>query len=148
MIRLKQADLLLNEVTDPKAQENFQRIKEYFEAVKYQESRTVVPFGYMGAAAAGTPLEFFSGSPGNTTKFIIPKAAVVKELTVANNGVTTALFSVYRNNAVFFTVQLTSGRKLVLDGLAYEFFAEDELYIAVTTGAATDPLVTLFFAWR
>lgn len=120
-----------------------ERLKQYAENV----ARFCVACGFDGTASTGRWLEFITNNPSNSTPFVIPKNAYLREITISCSSNSTSTTTIFKNSLATQSITLSNQRKKSETNLNISFNSLDEISVQVTSGSASKPMVFMFFVF-
>jgi len=106
-------------------------------------ARYVKTCGKNGNVSSGTWLQFFASNPSESSPFVAPTSTIIKELSVAFNGITTVTFGVYKNAVLLDTIAITSASYGTKTGLSHSLVAGDKISVKTESGSASDPVLDI-----
>jgi hypothetical protein len=114
------------------------------------KARFLASSGFDGNASTGRYLEFNSNVDSNVTGFILPRNAVLKEISYGQQVNAAVTWEVRRQTPTPITTLATvtlisSERKKTITGLNINIAAGEELSVYCTAGACARPIMYLFF---
>jgi hypothetical protein len=113
------------------------------------KARYCVNAGFDGTASTGRYLEYNSNVDSNLSGFIVPRASVLKELSLAAVSNATTTITIYTWNGTTETaitsISLSGTRKSNVTGLNISLAALAEIRVKTTSGSCARPIVYQFF---
>lgn len=134
-------------ITSQNVQDAIEEVKSFAEST----SRFVVSPGFDGTASSGRYLEFSSNVDSNLSGFVMPRAGLIKELSLAVVSNATTTIEIRKWNGVTETVltsiSLAAQRKNKVTGLNVVLAADDELRVRVLSGSSSRPVMFIFLVF-
>jgi hypothetical protein len=110
------------------------------------KSRFMASCGFDGNASTGRFLEWNSNVDSNVTGFVLPRAAIIKEISYGHQSNAAVTWTVEtRTPTTLTTVSvLASERKKTITGLNIPIAANDEIQVRCSAGACSRPIIYIF----
>jgi hypothetical protein len=118
-------------------------LKQYAEKV----ARFCVSAGFDGGAGVGRYLEFFTNLDSSSTPFIVPKNAMLKEISISASSNSTGTATIRVNGVSQASISLSNSRKNAVSNLSVSLNTLDAISIQVTSGSISKPMVSLFIVF-
>jgi len=113
------------------------------------KARYAVSCGFDGNSAVGRYLEFNSNVDSNVTGFIVPRASILREVSLGVSANSTVTFQILKWNGTTETlltsISLAGTRKNTLTGLNISLAALDEIRVKDSSGSCARPISYQFY---
>lgn len=121
---------------------NVQAAIEEAKSAATSKARYVVSAGFDGTASTGRWLEFSSNVDSNISGFVVPRAAKIREVSIAVTANSTITVQIRKkDNTVLTSISLAAARTGAVSGLSVSLALLDELMIYTSSGSAARPVV-------
>jgi hypothetical protein len=113
----------------------------------YSNDRYPVTFQYGGSAGVGRYLECFSSISSDEAPHIFPENGQIKTVTAGATALSTGVIGFFKTTDLVnpvFTITFTNEKEKVTSGLSYNFNANEELCVRITSGSMHKPYMRVW----